>query len=185
MKPWPLLFALCTPGLLSGCSDASLRATPDVDAVPSASDEAEPTGLERPPDLVGLDGDCAPVAWLSCGETVGADLSDPDSGRTDVIDFYPVAVGNYMGPEIAYAFRPSMSEEARWRLVDPRPTKLDLDLFVLEGPYDCSSERALKRGFNDLRFDAIEDEVLFLVLDGFNGHAGPFEVTLECDGPQS
>lgn len=179
-----LLFALFVLFPVTGCSDASLRAASDQSTETPTPADVDPAGLDRPPDLTAMDGDCAPVAWLSCGETVGADLSDPNSGRTDAIDFYPVAVGNYMGPEIAYAFRPSMTEEARWRLVNPRPTKLDLDLFVLDGPYECSSESARKRGFNDLRFDAVQEEVVFLVLDGFNGHAGPFEVSLECDGPQ-
>jgi hypothetical protein len=177
--PLPLLAALAWGG--PGCSDTSLRASPDDGGEP-VDEAVDDDG--RPPELSGLDGDCAPVAWLSCGETVGADLTDPASGRTDAIDFYPVAVGNYMGPEIAYAFRPLADEEARWRLVDPHPTQLDLDLFVLAGPSTCSSENAQKRGFNDVRFDVVADEVVFLVLDGFAGHAGPFEVTLECDGPQ-
>jgi len=167
--------------LCAGCSDASLRPVDDEAPTPVAQDA---TGPERPSDLTDLDGDCAPVAWLECGDTVGADLTDPASGRTDVIDFYPVAVGNYMGPEIAYAFRSGADEEARLRLVDPRPTVLDLDLFVIDGPFQCTAANARKRGFNDVRFDVVTDEVVFLVLDGFNGHAGPFQVTLECDGPQ-
>ena len=170
--------------LLAGCSDNALRAVGDEAERPDApSDEADVPG--RPGDLAERDGDCAPVAWLSCGETVSGDLSDPSSGRTDAIDFYPVAVGNYMGPEIAYAFRPLATEEARWRLVDPEPFQLDLDLFVIDDSYECSSENARERGFNSLRFDAVEGEVVFLVLDGFDGDAGAFDVTLECDGPQS
>ncbi|MCO4773406.1 MAG: hypothetical protein KDA24_25460 [Deltaproteobacteria bacterium] len=170
--------------ILGGCSDASLRAAPDEAAAAVTEDEAE-AGPERPPGLSDFDGDCAPVAWLSCGDEVSADLSDPTSGRTDAIDFYPVAVGNYMGPEIAYAFRPQAAEEARLRLLDPTPMELDLDLFVIDGPFACSAANARTRGFNDVRFDVVPDEVVFLVLDGFDGDAGAFDARLECDGPQS
>ncbi len=144
-------------------------------------DDDEGTGTE----LTDLAGECAPVAWLECGVPVGGDTGDWNDGATDAIDGYPVAVGNYSGPEIAYAFRPTHTETATFKLIDPDPTELNHDLFVLEqGDGTCVAASAVARGFNDVSFEVEAGKTYFLVVDGFDGAMGAFDAELECTGSE-
>jgi|GEM_PF-7110304 len=143
------------------------------------------------PDTVDLDGDadeaadgtapaqCAPVQALSCGQTVSGDTSDLNSGATSELNGYPVAVGNYAGAEVTYSFVAPTSGPVTFRLVDPRPTELDLDLFLLDGA--CEAGSATQRGFHSLEFDAVAGQEYLFVVDGFAGAEGAFEAAVECD----
>ncbi len=133
-----------------------------------------------------------PTRWLACGESVLGDSSDASLGSTELVDSWPadVAVGNFDGPEVTYAWRATASETVTWALVHPSPTEVNHDLFVLDGgDGTCDSRNALRRGFNDVTFEAVAGQTYYLVLDGFAGDAGPYEVALECtpgpvpDGP--
>ncbi len=168
----PLLLLLATQ---VGCSDVAVSRVDDDDV--ADDDDAAP---ELPEDLDDLADECEPIAWLVCGETVSGDSGDPAFGRTDVIDFWPVSQGNYRGPEVAYAWEADRAGTIEWRLVDPHPTQVDHDLFVLEGSRPCLAEAALVRGFNDVSFVATPGEIRVLVLDGFDGDTGPYEVRLDC-----
>jgi phosphatidylserine/phosphatidylglycerophosphate/cardiolipin synthase-like enzyme len=135
------------------------------------------------PDVADLVGDCAPVKWLACGETVSGDSASPNSGHTTVIDGYPGTVGNYGGPEVAFAFRSTLNEPVSWSLIGARPSEVNHDLFVLtEGDGTCRAANSQDRGFNSLEFDGEAGSVYFLVLDSFTGREGGFEVSLECEG---
>ena len=179
------LIAFSTMGV-SECSDGNSQ--PDsFDGSGGEADEDEwaapddvPFSSEVP--LEELAGDCVPAAYLSCGAVVSGDSADPNSGHTSVIDFYPVAVGNYSGPEVAYAWRAQTTEEVTWSLVDAIPTELNHDLFVLHGADTCTADSSVARGFNSVRFDAVAGELYFLVVDGYDGAAGQYTVELECTG---
>ena len=126
---------------------------------------------------------CAPVRSLSCGETVFLDTSNWDDGATDVMTNYSEGVGTFDGPEIVFSFLPEVTEVARLRLLNPKPTEVDHDLFVLDGV--CAPDRAVASGFNVAEFQAVEGEEMFLVVDGYNGDSGAFGVRLECNGAPS
>ncbi len=165
--------------MLSACSDYALRGEPDdgeADPDPGGSDGTP----QAPADLRDLEDECAPVAWLECGDVVLGDSSDPGFGRTDAIDFWPVSQGNYRGPEVAFAWEGDRTGTIEWRLVHPHPTQVNHDLFVLEGNQPCRAEAAIHRGFNDVDFEGVTGEVRVLILDGFDGDVGEFEVSLEC-----
>ncbi|GEM_PF-1598778 len=156
--------------------------------VPEGPESSDDGGVPLPggdplPPVGDLAGDCAPVKWLACGETVSGDSASPNSGHTTVIDGYPGTVGNYGGPEVAFAFHSTLAETVEWALIGARPTEINHDLFVLaEGDGTCRAANAEKRGFNSLEFEAEADAVYFLVLDSFAGEAGEFEVRLDCEG---
>jgi len=127
------------------------------------------------------DSECSPVARIGCGERTHGDSGHPNSGHTTVINGYPIAVGNYSGPEVAWAYHAESSEEVVWRLIDPDATEANHDLFVIHDEDDvCRAGSAIKRGFNELRFDAIAGQTYFLVLDGYYGDEGHFETELDC-----
>ena len=178
-----LTLLVLTPMALGNeeCPDDSVVVPPPADDDDVFGDDDDPSGTE----LTDLAGECAPVAWLECGVPVAADTGDWNSGATDAIDGYPVAVGNYSGPEVAYAFQPTHDETATFRLIDPEPTTLNHDLFVLEqGDGTCVAASAVARGFNDVSFEVEAGKTYFLVVDGFDGAAGAFEAELECTGAE-
>jgi phosphatidylserine/phosphatidylglycerophosphate/cardiolipin synthase-like enzyme len=177
-----LALAALVPVLLGNeeCGDGPWNAPEGAESIDHG---AVPLGDAPLPPVSDLAGDCAPVKWLACGETVIGDSSDPDSGHTTVIDGYPITVGHYGGPELAFAFYSTLDEPVEWALIGARPTEVNQDLFVLsEGEGTCLAANATKRGFNSLEFDAKAGEVYFLVLDSFADEAGEFEVRLDCDG---
>ncbi len=131
-----------------------------------------------------LNGECAPIAWLSCGQTISGDNSDPNGGTTWAIDGYPVGVGTYDGGEVTYAFRAPASRLVEFGLVDPEPTATNQDLFVLASEGErCAADQAVARGFNEVLWNATAGETYFLVLDSFADEGGPFEARLDCGGP--
>ena len=173
-----LLLALPTLGNDDCSTDYSAGdGSPDVDF---------PADVGGGASLTGMAGECAPVAMLSCGDTVLGDSLNPNDGITDVIDGYPVSIGNYGGPEIAWAFQAQLTEEVTFELVDPRPTVINHDLFVLSfGDGTCQSASAMERGFNAVTFEAEAGRTYFLLLDSFEDDGGAFEAHLDCTGEGS
>ncbi len=152
--------------------------TPELElALPDTVSELPEAGT--PPSQVAQ---CAPIEEVRCGDYVWGDSADPNSGHTTVIDGYPVAVGNFDGPEVAWEFVAPRTEQVTWRLVDPEPMDVNHDLFVLAGDGACRPDRALARGHNDLTFEARAGERYYLLLDGFDGDAGLFDAHLVCEG---
>lgn len=146
-----------------------------ADAWASAGSSDEPT----------TDPVCAPVAALTCGDLVSGDTADWNSGATDVIDHYPAAVGSFSGPEITWSFVAPASGPVTFALVDPSPTQVDHDLFALEDDAgSCNPEATLTRGHNGLQFEAVESVTYYLVIDGYDGDAGPFSAEIECAAPE-
>ena len=151
----------------------------DADSPPAGDDEV-PVDVDLGDDDDDGPSECAPVEQLACGDAVSGDTSDPNSGYTTAIDGYPVAIGNYAGHEVAYSFTAGFTGAMTWTLIDPEPSTLNHDLFVLEGA--CRADRALGRGFNDITIDVVEGETYFLLIDAIEGEAGPFQARVECDG---
>ena len=169
----PLLLALAgcggsTPGLPGSAPEAA-PLTGDLDGDP----------IEDAPRL----DECAPAAQLLCGEVTAADTADFNDGSTSLLDHYPVAVGWYDGPEIAYAFEAPTDGDVTFRLVEPRPLLVDHDVFVLSSPDGaCRAEDALARGPNGLTVELAAGESVFVVVDGYLGDAGAFALAVDCGG---
>lgn len=125
---------------------------------------------------------CLPVRQLRCGDVVDADNGDWNQGATDTLDFYDVAVGNYRGPELTFWFDATATETASLELVDPAPSVLNHDLFVLDARQGCTSAAAVEYGFNSVDVDVVAGERYYVVVDGFDGHHGEFRLGLDCDG---
>jgi hypothetical protein len=123
---------------------------------------------------------CLPIRAVACGEEFGGDTVDWNSGITDAMDHYPVAVGNYAAPEAVFALEVTATGEATLALVDPSPSVLNHDLFVLDADLGCRSEAAIAQGFNSVSFDAIAGHAYYLVVDGYDDAAGPFVASIDC-----
>ncbi len=131
------------------------------------------------------DAKCEPAASLQGWTEVTGDNGDMDIA-TDNIDSWPssIAVGNFEGPEVAYYWTAPITGTAKIKLVRPRPTQVNHDIFLLLDPADdgsCNSHNAAKRGHNDLTFEVRAGQHYFVVIDGFNGDVGPFTLRFEED----
>jgi hypothetical protein len=151
--------------------------------LPAAADELDdPTTPLEPgdPDLADWAAWCAPVQPVRCGDQVSGDTSDWNDGATDVLDHYPIAVGDWSGPEIAYVFDAGPGQEVSFTLIDPVPMDVNHDLFVLDASMGCHNGAAVARGFNEVTFEAEMGRRYYLVVDGYAGDAGRFDARLDC-----
>ena len=133
-----------------------------------------------------LDGDasstphCAVVGTLRCGDVISADTERaPEAGNN--LDAYPEIPGNFSGPELGYHLDFGAASRVELTLVDPRPTEINHDLILLDaGSGFCFADAFVDRGFNDLEFEPEGSRSYILVVDGYAGDAGAFELAMDC-----
>ncbi len=172
MKTSALLLALAAVPLLGfGSCEPAASASP-------AGDEPD---FEPPAAGPADTFDCLPVQPLVCGATVDGDTSDPNHGTTQAVDFYAGAVGSYAGPELSYRVDATASGSVEVAFVDPEPTLLNHDLFVLDATLGCTGEAALARGFNSLSFPVEAGHRYYVVVDGPDEAGGAFAASTECE----
>jgi len=128
---------------------------------------------------------CVPIRAVECGEQLEGNTADWNAGATDVMDHYPLAVGNYAAPEATYVFSATESKVVSFALVEPNPSTLNHDLFVLDASLGCRPQANVAAGFNTVTFDAVEGHSYYLVVDGYDDAAGPFEARVDCTSSSS
>lgn len=118
---------------------------------------------------------------LRCGQTVTADTTGIVSDRPSRINGYPINTGLYDGPEIGFAFRPPLTGEIAFELVDPDPTTVNHDIMILHTPTGtCNATDAIAWGFNTATAELTRGEQYIVVIDGFDGDAGGFSLRVNC-----
>ncbi len=123
---------------------------------------------------------CLPIRAVGCGEEFTGDTADWDTGVTDAMDHYPLAVGNYAAPEATFVLDATATGSATFALVDPAPSVLNHDLFVLDASLGCRPEANVAAGFNAVTFEAAAGHRYYLVVDGYDDAAGPFGARIDC-----
>jgi hypothetical protein len=123
---------------------------------------------------------CALVGDLGCGDRIPGNTSlAPDASNR--LDAYPDLPGNYSGPELGYQLDVSGAAEVEIRLVDPHPYIVNHDLVLLDAASGlCLADSYLQVGFNSLEFEPEPGRSYILVVDGYAGDAGAFELEVEC-----
>lgn len=136
-------------------------------------------GADEPAPPAELPG-CATAAQLRCGQSVVGDTAGADA--TTELGSYGLNVGDYSAPEVSYGFVAETSGEVTFRLVDPTPTEVDHDVFVLDATAGiCTADTAIAWGFHSVTFEATAGSRYVLVVDGYHADAGEFEAAVECD----
>jgi len=105
---------------------------------------------------------------------------------TNVMNFYPCNTGPYTGPEVVYEWTASVTRTVEWKLpanlVHLNPTDINLDPIVLDGDNStCINTQCFAAGANSVRFAAVSGHTYYLVVDGYDGSAGPYGAELDCD----
>lgn len=135
-----------------------------------------PTGIGLGTDC----GECAPSGTISCGQIVsGNTLTDPEA--TSGMPGYDINVGNYEAPEIVYEWAGG-GGEVEFRFVDPRPSEVNHDIMILDGASGtCHGAHSVAWGFNSVRFTPEGSGPYYIVVDGYDGDAGAFQLELDCN----
>jgi hypothetical protein len=125
---------------------------------------------------------CLPAMALECEEVIAAILPTDPSATSSVYG-YTCNPFDYSGSELAYTFSAPQDVKVQATLT----TKADvgeLDLFLIgdeEGT--CHSGNCKAWGDSTLSFMAQKGDVNHLVVDGFMGGEGAFELSLSCCYP--
>jgi hypothetical protein len=121
-------------------------------------------------------GACRPWRPIACGETVSGTNDGP--GSTDAIDAYDCRPYPEEGPELAYAFLPAATGTATATLTG---LTADLDLFVLRDDGEgCVQASCVGAGNSTVEFPVVAGQTHYIVVEGYAGATGPFELTLDC-----
>lgn len=128
----------------------------------------------------GVPASCHVAGFIECGRSVEGNTSSPGQS-SDVLNGYPDIVGNYSGREVGYRFTAPSSGEVEFSFVDPAPGVYNLDLILLENDAGvCSAPNALARGFNNLVVEVAAGREYTIVIDGYAGDAGWYQLMLGC-----
>ena len=155
---------------------------PNVDPDPGDDDDDDDagggSGEDDPPEPTV--GECTPAATIACGQSILGDTST-DPAATTAMGAYPINVGNYDAPELVYTWTASQSSEVEFGFVSARPTQVNHDIIVIESTGNsCNSADAVEWGFNAVTFEPTAGTTYQIVVDGYDGDAGAFELQLDC-----
>ena len=116
---------------------------------------------------------------LRCGQKVSGNTS---IGYDAKLDAYSCNVGNYDAPEAIWKWVAPSSQTVNWALIDPVPTETNHDVMVLDGAMGLVMGQCVTWGSNSIEFEAEAGRTYYLVVDGYDNDAGPFDAILECGG---
>jgi len=123
---------------------------------------------------------CSMVGTLRCGDVIEANTAlAPEASNH--LDAYPEIPGNFSGPELGYHLDFGAAARVELSFVDARPFEINHDLILLDaGSGFCFADALVKRGFNSLEFEPVGSRNYILVVDGYGGDAGAFELEMDC-----
>ena len=119
---------------------------------------------------------------IMCGETVEGDTREGDDPW---LSGYSCNVGNYAAPEKVFEWKATKSGPITWELIDPEPTEVNHDVFILRGWWNLMTGDCETWGLSSVDFEAVKGETYYLVVDGHGDNAGPFEAKLNCEEADS
>jgi hypothetical protein len=117
---------------------------------------------------------CAPAASLTCGATISD--STLGAGATDMVPAYDCVSWDESGPEQAYTFQASVDGDVTVTLSG---LSSDLDVFVSDGN-GCSGADCVAFGNTSATWTAIAGQVYTVIVDGYNGASGGFDLATSC-----
>ncbi len=133
------------------------------------------------PDCFGASPDCQPACQpaaqaLTCGSTLSA--SNGAAGSTTAIETYGCSPWNYTGPEMAW---PLTVDAPATVTVSLANEAADTDIVVLsDAGLGCNPVSCLTWGYSAATFDAVPGTTYYVVVDGYNGATGSFDLTVSC-----
>jgi cysteine-rich repeat protein len=113
---------------------------------------------------------------LTCADS--DDWNNGGMGSTDVIDTHGCNSWDENGPEYAYLFVATTSENVT---VGLSAMTADLDIFIIDDQGGvCDPTNCLAAGKGSVTFAAVAGTTYYIVVDGFAGALGDYTVTVVC-----
>jgi hypothetical protein len=160
----------------AGCLHVPADAACDDGEPCSATSECR-YGLCVPADLAACPAACRIAGDLFCGDSLHGDSGGPDS--TSLVQSYGCTSPGtkHTGPEVAYAFVPPWDGRFTVTLGDKTG---DVDVLVLEGGNGCDPARCVAWGTGEAEFEGNAFHPYLVVIDGYAGAEGEFNVHASC-----
>jgi hypothetical protein len=120
---------------------------------------------------------CKPLSQLACNATVSA--QNDDDGSTNVFATYSCEDYLYTGPEVAWTFSVDTPTNVTVLLDNESD---DTDVLVIKNANDlCFASQCITSGLESAAFLALPDTSYSLVVDGYQGSIGSFELQVICE----
>jgi hypothetical protein len=122
---------------------------------------------------------CTPTADVSCGGRYHGDTRL--TGTTDDVDRYSCSVWDESGPEDVTRFTAGSDARVTARISG---LSVDLDVFVLEDAGGgCVNTGCIAFDNSTVSFDARAGHTYYVVIDGYMGVSGDYDLEIACAGP--
>jgi len=122
---------------------------------------------------------CAPTFTAECGGHYHGDTRLP--GTADEIDRYSCATWEESGPEDVLSFTAPSDGSVTARISGHT---VDLDIFILEDTgAGCVSTGCIAFHNNTAVFDAVAGRTYYIIIDGYLGVSGDYNLEVVCGGP--
>ncbi len=173
----------CTTGctcdgssLVEDCCEQDLTCVDDETGV-HCGIRTDSDGDEKP--HISLNDACEQAPVLGCNDHISGDIND---GYNHFSYYRPCSTANAIGTELIYSFTVDQDLDVQVTLSTGSSSKL---LYLLS---QCSNEScleydsALSRSAARIDFQAIAEKTYWIVVDTYEGGAGPFELDIHCPG---
>ena len=122
-------------------------------------------------------GACRPTSRIACGETHASRNDAP--GSTNAVDLWACRPYPEQGPEMTFEFVPTADANVTVTLSN---MTADLDIFVLrDDGLGCNDASCIGGANATLTFPATAGTTYFLVVDGYLGARGAFDISVLCN----
>jgi hypothetical protein len=98
-------------------------------------------------------------------------------GSADAIDVYGCSSWIEDGPEYTYVFRPETTEQVTVCLSNESD---ETDIFIIEEAGGCDGDNCVEVATECATFDAVAGEQYYVVVDGYEGAMGSFDLDVTC-----
>ena len=126
---------------------------------------------------------CSPTKTLACGDALtGVDVAG--EGSTNDLFATTCNPSDYSGPEMIYTFTSEVDQVLTISV--PATEGDDLDVLVLKEAEAgvCDAGTCDTFGLDNAKVQASAGDVYHIVVDGYQGYTGTFDLSLECCVPQ-
>ena len=129
---------------------------------------------------------CEPDDLDYAGMTCGSSDSwyNDGAGSADNVDFYSCNPYDYPAPEYTYTLTVDQDETVTVALSneeDDEGEPIELDILVLEDMgLGCNPASCITYGLNAVTFEAEAGAIYYVVIDGYNGATGGYDIDISC-----
>ncbi len=161
----------------SGGTTTETSCTDGLDDDGDGSIDCADSDCAGDPACAGSGPTCVVDSTLSCGASDS--WATTSSGATNVVTNYSCVSFTETGAEYTYTFTPTANTTATVSLSSLGTN--DLDVFILDGSSGtCSGSNCLDWGDTSTSFSATGGQTYYIVVDGFQGDAGSYDIDVAC-----